>query len=164
MLRATFGTFATGVTVVTVGGPVPHGMTANSFASVSLDPPLALVCVARNSVMYERVTRRRFFAVNVLSSEHEDLARYFADRRRPMGPEQFAGIGWQPGPVTGCPLLDGALSILECRLWRAYDGGDHAIFVGRLLRVARGGDGRALIFFDGRFDEPAGTLRETPSA
>ncbi|WBB75812.1 flavin reductase family protein [Micromonospora sp. WMMD1128] len=150
-LRALFGAFATGVTVVTVAGPAPHGMTANSFASVSLDPPLALVCVGRDTTMYARLSSRRCFAVSVLDADQEHLARYFADPRRPTGAAQFAGVNWRAGPVTGAPLLAGALAWLECRLWRAYDGGDHVIVVGRILSAHRAGAPAALVFFGGHF-------------
>lgn len=154
-LRSMFGSFATGVTVVTVGEPVPHGMTANSFTSVSLDPPLALVCIGRDTLMYARLSARRCFAVSVLDADQEHLARYFADPRRPVGAAQFAGVDWRPGPATGAPLLGGALAWLECRLWRSYDGGDHVIVVGRLLSAGRAGMPRALVFFGGRFGQLA---------
>ncbi|SBT43037.1 flavin reductase family protein [Micromonospora auratinigra] len=164
-LRSLFGTFATGVTVVTVGGSAPHGMTANSFASVSLDPPLALVCVGRDTTTYARLRVRPRFAVSVLDADQEHLARYFADPGRPTGAAQFTGVDWRPGPATGAPLLAGALAWLECRLWRAYDGGDHVIVVGRLLAAERAGTPGALVFFGGRFgrlsapDDPRPVVR-----
>lgn len=152
LLRRTLGRFATGVTVVTVGGVRPHGMTANSFTSVSLDPPLVLVCVDRDAVMHSRMALG-YFGVSVLSSGQEPLARHFADLARPLGRAQFDGIGCRPGEVTGVPLIDGALAGFECELWRAYDGGDHSIFVGRLLSLRRPDPGHddALLFYEGRF-------------
>ncbi|MFV2104044.1 flavin reductase family protein [Micromonospora sp. LOL_024] len=148
-LRRVFGTFATGVTVLTVGGEHPHGMTANSFASVSLDPPLVLVCVGRRTVMHSRLADAVEFGVSVLAAGHADIARYFADSRRPVGPEEFSGIRTVPGARTGAPLIAGALAWFECEPWRRYDGGDHTIVVARLLAAGRVAAGGALLFHDG---------------
>lgn len=149
-LRRTFGAFATGVTVVTVGGVAPHGMTANSFSSVSLDPPLVLVCVERNAVMHQSMDVGRF-GVSVLAADQEAVARHFADRWRPLGAAQFEGIGHRPGWLTGAPLIDGALAHMECELWRTCDGGDHTIFIGRLLSLELPADADPLLFYRGRF-------------
>lgn len=151
MLRRAFGAFATGVTVVTVGGESPHGMTANSFTSVSLDPPLVLVCVGRNAVMHEALTANGHFAVSVLGAHQEAVARHFADRRRPLGQAQFDASKWRPGPRTGAPLIAGAMAHFECELWRSYDGGDHSIFIGNLLSLDRADDQDALLFLHGQF-------------
>lgn len=153
LLRQAFGSFATGVTVVTVGGANPHGMTANSFASVSLDPPLVLVCVDREAVMHHCLTTTRRFGVSVLTAKQEGVARHFANRHRPLGSTQFDGIRWLPGPLTGSPLITGALAHFECEFWRAYDGGDHTIFVGGLLGMQWRAEEQALLFFKGRFDQ-----------
>jgi flavin reductase len=150
-LRWAFGAFATGVTVVTVAGPEPHGMTANSFTSVSLDPPLVLVCVDRQAVMHERLQNTGTFAVSILSCAQEHVARHFADRLRPAGLAQFDTVGWRAGPATGAPLIDGALAHLECRLWGTYDGGDHTIFTGELVDLHRHGDEDPVLFLQGRF-------------
>lgn len=149
-LRRAFGAFATGVTVVTTGGPSPHGMTANSFTSVSLDPPLVLVCVDRDAVMHRTLTTTGTFGVSVLAAHQEQVARHFADRWRPLGMAQFDGISWAAGRRTGAPMIDGAVAQFECELWRTHDGGDHSIFVGRLLSLTRQADD-ALVFFHGRF-------------
>ncbi|WP_436632369.1 flavin reductase family protein [Actinomadura kijaniata] len=160
-LRKAFGAFATGVTVVTVGGDDPHGMTANSFTSVSLDPPLVLICVRRDAVMHDILGRAGHFGVSVLSGGQEAAARHFADRSRDLGAAEFESVDWLPGPLTGVPLLSGALVGFECEVWRSHDGGDHTIFLGRLLSMERqtggedtggqaGGDD-VLVFFDGRF-------------
>jgi flavin reductase (DIM6/NTAB) family NADH-FMN oxidoreductase RutF len=150
-LRKAFGDFATGVTVVTVGGREPHGMTANSFTSVSLDPPLVLVCVDRQAAMHERLRDTGTFAVSILSCAQENVARHFANRLRPTGPAEFDNVGWQPGPATGAPLIEGALAHLECRLWRTYAGGDHTIFTGELVDLRRYGDDDPMLFLQGRF-------------
>lgn len=151
LLRRAFGVFATGVTVVTVGGDSPHGMTANSFTSVSLDPPLVLVCVDRRAQMHERIRASGGFGVSVLSDTQEHAARHFADRRRPPGAAQLDAVDWRPGRLTGAPLVDDALARFECELWRSYDGGDHTIFVARLLSVELSVEGDALLFHRGRF-------------
>ncbi|MEV6926541.1 flavin reductase family protein [Dactylosporangium sp. NPDC051485] len=151
VLRRAYGTFATGVTVVTVGGSVPHGMTANSFTTVSLDPPLVLICVGRSAVMHEALQRTGTFGVSVLASDQERVARYFADPRRPLGGDQFDAVDWFAGPQTAAPLMVDALAQFECELWRCYDGGDHSIFVGRLLSLERGSAEDALLFCHGRF-------------
>lgn len=151
LLRRAYGAFATGVTVVTVGGPTPHGMTANSFTTVSLDPPLVLVCVGRDAIMHGSLSEAGRFAVSVLTSRQEPVARYFADRRRPLGREQFDVVDWVPGERTGAPLIAGALAHFECDLWRAYDGGDHTIFIGALLALDRRAEEDALLFLGGAF-------------
>ncbi|WP_433496307.1 flavin reductase family protein [Sphaerimonospora sp. CA-214678] len=150
-LRRALGTFATGVTVVTTGGAVPHAMTANSFTSVSLDPPLVLVCVDRCAVMHRHLAASGRFGVSVLADDQEAEARHFADGSRALGAAQFDGVGWRPGRVTGAPLLTGALAWFECELWRSYDGGDHTIFVGRVLSLDRRRDRDALLVFRGGF-------------
>jgi flavin reductase (DIM6/NTAB) family NADH-FMN oxidoreductase RutF len=151
VLRRAFGAFATGVTVLTVGGGTPHGMTANSFTAVSLDPPLVLVCVEREAVMHRALLGAGAFGVSILASDQERVARYFADRRRPLGDEQFHAVDWRPGRLTGVPLIAGALAHFECELWRTYDGGDHTIFLGTLLSLERRSEADALLFLYGRF-------------
>jgi len=148
-LRRAFGAFATGVTVVTIGGGNPHGMTANSFTTVSLDPPLALVCVDRLAVTHARLEMSAVFGVSVLAAGHEKVARYFADGDRPTGPAQFADVDWEPGQRTGVPMISGALAWFECEVWRQYHGGDHSIFVGRVLTAERRGDDEGLLFHYG---------------
>jgi flavin reductase (DIM6/NTAB) family NADH-FMN oxidoreductase RutF len=157
LLRQAFGTFATGVTVLTVGGHEPHGMTANSFTTVSLRPPLVLVCIDRGAVMHERMEHGSF-AVSVLSSEQESVARFFADVRRPLGAAQFDGVDHEPGPMTGAPLITGALAHFECELEQTVDSGDHTIFIGRLLTLGWrpapddvDATDEALLFVRGRF-------------
>lgn len=150
-LRRVMSTFATGVTVLTVGGDNPHGMTANAFCSVSLDPPLVLCCVARTARLHKAVSVEGHFAVSVLCADQEDTARHFADRSRPHGWEQFAQVGWIPGPRTGAPLVTGALGWLECEVTEEVVAGDHSVFVGRVLDAASGSGHEALLFHGGAF-------------
>ncbi|WP_063836014.1 flavin reductase family protein [Actinacidiphila yeochonensis] len=171
-LRRVFGTFATGVTVLTAHGTEPCGMTANSFASVSLDPALALVCVKPGSAVHEAAVTGGGFAVSVLSAEQEDLARHFADNDRPRGEKGFAGVTWRPGRHTRAPLIEGGLGWLECALATVHDAGDHAILVGSVLECGLGPADGGLLFFRGRFgncaeppprDLTRGPLRAEPS-
>ncbi|MBB4901875.1 flavin reductase family protein [Streptomyces griseomycini] len=163
-LRRAFAEFATGVTVVTVGEPSPRGMTANSFTSVSLNPPLLLVCVHNDAVMQQALHPVRHFGVSVLGAAQEAEARHFADHSRPAGLQQFDAVGWSPGATTSVPLIDGALARFECEKWRVYDGGDHTILVGAVVSwsrasavdagAAEAGAGRnALLYFRGRFQQ-----------
>lgn len=151
VLRSVLARFATGVTVLTVGGPAMHGMTANAFSSVSLDPPLVLCCVARPAVMHGAILDTGSFCVSFLGAAQQGLARYFADRSRPLGPAQFDPVRWRPGPVSQGPLLTDALGWLECELVDAHAGGDHSVFIGRVLTAHPGAARDALLFFEGRF-------------
>lgn len=153
-LRTVFGRFATGVTVLAAGTQTPRGMTANSFTSVSMEPPLILVCVNRNASIHQTVLESGAFAVSMLSARQEHVARYFADHKRPRGTAEFGAVGWSPGPSTGAPVIDGSLAWLDCRLAAAYDGGDHAIFVGSVLASGCGPAHDALLFYGGRFHRP----------
>lgn len=159
-LRSVMSQFATGVTVLTAGsGASCHGMTANAFTSVSLDPPMVLCCVSRAARMHELIMSANSFAVSILGAEQKAIARYFADWQRPSGRAQFDAVRWEPGQRTGAPLLTGALAWVECELVRAYDGGDHSIFLGDVLQAKRNqdvapspGEGSdALLFFAGDF-------------
>jgi flavin reductase (DIM6/NTAB) family NADH-FMN oxidoreductase RutF len=157
-LREVMSRFATGVTVLTAAGELGHGMTANSFSSVSLDPPMVLCCVSRAARMHETIATTQAFAVSVLSAGQGELAAYFADWRRPRGMAQFDSVEWTPGPHTGSPLLIGSMAWLECRLAATYEGGDHSIFLGEVLASSRGDDDqRALLFFAGGYHHIGGT-------
>ncbi|WP_222723914.1 MULTISPECIES: flavin reductase family protein [unclassified Streptomyces] len=150
-LRDVMSQFATGVTVLTVGGEHIHAMTANAFSSVSLTPPTVLVCIAHSAVMFEELTGGGHFGVNILGAGQEPLARHFADKKRTLGLAQFEDVKWTPGAHTGAPLLADALAWLECDVIDAHVSGDHTIFVGRVLDCRRGDGEQALTFFDGKF-------------
>ena len=123
-LRSCLGRFATGVAVVTFkADDGPRGFTVNSFTSVSLDPPLVLVSVARSAKSHDAL-RGRGFCVNVLGAEQEPLARLFA------GGGGGTAVAWREGDIA--PRLAGVLAHLECRPWRDYDGGDHTLFLGEV--------------------------------
>ncbi|MFH9349568.1 flavin reductase family protein [Kitasatospora sp. NPDC017646] len=149
--RQTMSRLATGVVVLSVGEPDVHAMTANAFGSVSLDPPLVQCCIAHSAVMHDSLTGARTFGVSILDARQEQIARYFADKARPLGRAQFDGVPWQPGPLTGAPLLPGALAWLECELVGSHTAGDHSLFLGKVLSSATGDGREALLFYGGRF-------------
>lgn len=149
--RDALGSFATGVTVITTRSDVePYGMTANAFSSVSLDPPLVLTCVVNGTRGCESMSRNGVFAVNVLSREQEALSRFFSSRDRPGGSRAFADVAHRDG-VTGCPLLDGAVAYLDCRVHAEHVAGDHTIFVGEVLDLGVRPGVEPLLFVAGRY-------------
>ncbi len=140
------GHFATGVTVVTTDGEGgSHAMTANSVTSLSLDPPLLLVAVNRRATMLDYLHRNGCFAVNILRSDHEELSRRFAV----PGPKTFDDLDITRG-ATGSPILAGAIAHLDCRVQEVLPGGDHEIFVGRIVGGACEG-GEPLLYYGGRY-------------
>ena len=129
-LRRALGCFVTGVTVVTARGAdsLPHGFTANSFTSVSLSPPLVLVCVGHAVRGFEVYRECDEFAINVLADSQQPIANAFATEL----PDRFAGVRWREGSY-GSPILEGCVASLECASWRRIEAGDHMILVGRVL-------------------------------
>ncbi|MBI2401292.1 MAG: flavin reductase family protein [Gemmatimonadetes bacterium] len=125
--RQLLGRFATGVTVVTALDPSgrPAGMTATALASVSLDPPLLLVCVGLQAEFHKAMSAAARFAVNVLAADQEHLSRQFAA----TGREHFAGVAHHAGP-HGLPLLDGVVAHVFCDRWDRHEAGDHTVFFG----------------------------------
>jgi flavin reductase (DIM6/NTAB) family NADH-FMN oxidoreductase RutF len=107
--------------------------------------------VERAALMHKVLGEAGRFAVSVLAADQEDLARYFSDSGRPTGMAQFLPVAWHPGPVTGAPLLDGALAYLECDLEAAHPGGDHTVFLGRVLAAERAATGPPLLYFGGDY-------------
>jgi flavin reductase len=140
-LRSCLGRFATGVAVVTFKGEDgPRGITVNSFTSVSMDPPLVLVSVARRASAHDALFDRSF-CVNVLGGDQEGLARQFAG-------SGDADVAW--AHHDRAPRLAGVLAHLECRPWRTYDGGDHTLFIGEVVDYDYR-DGDALAFHGSQF-------------
>lgn len=141
--KSALAKFPSGITIVTVAGEgALHGMTASAFASVSLEPPLILVCLDKSSRTRELVLEVGAFAVNVLAAHQEEAARAFARAGRKPFEELPHGFG-----STGAPLLEGALAWIECRVERALEAGDHDVVVGDVIACAgRGGD--PLVYFD----------------
>lgn len=144
--------FATGVSVVSVDhAGTWHGMTVNSFASVSLDPVLVLFCCERDASLHDPLLGSGMWSVSVLGVDQEDAARWFATRER-RGVDQFSGWRVRPSAVTRAPVLDGCLAWFDCRTWAVYDGGDHVIVVGEVLDLGlMRGDAPALLYFHGLY-------------
>lgn len=132
--RDAAGTFPTGVTVVTTldADGAPAGLTVNSFTTVSLEPPMVLFCLGKDSTTFEAFSARNGFAVNVLSASQRRVGDLFAR----SGADRFSGVDWEPG-YAGLPVLAEALATFECTLAHDYDGGDHRILVGTVREVAR---------------------------
>lgn len=146
-IRAALGRYATGVTVVTaIGQRGPVGMTANSFTSVSLDPPLVLWCPARSSARFGAFAEAGHYAIHVLAADQLALCRRFA-----RAGEDFDGLDAGTTP-EGLPLLAGCLARFDCVAHAAHDGGDHAILVGRVLRTSMR-VGEPLLFWGGRYGD-----------
>lgn len=147
-LRRIAGLFATGVSVVTSSSDgVPCGITVNSFASVSLDPPLVLICVALKARSYRCIDNSGRFAVNVLSEDQEPLARLFAS----LEEDKFTGLSFHTSP-SGSPLLEGIHAWLDCEVVARHGGGrTHTIFLGRVVALSNGPVGRPLVFHAGGY-------------
>ncbi len=141
--RSACAKFATGVAVVTTLAPSgdPHGLTINSFCSLSLDPPLVMIAIARDCVFLQHFESSGHFAVNILSEHQRDLSNRFA--QLPEG--RFTGVAWRSG-ATGSPLIEGALAVLECNTVQVFDTGDHRVLIGEAIAVEIG-EGRPLVFF-----------------
>jgi flavin reductase (DIM6/NTAB) family NADH-FMN oxidoreductase RutF len=153
--RRLLGHFATGVTIVTTtdADARPAGLTVSAFCSLSLDPPLVLICVDHKAQTYPALRERGRFAVNILGAEHEGLSRRFAG----TGFDKFEGVPWRRSP-RGLPLLEGALAHLECTTVAAHDEGDHTIFVGR-VEAGAAGPGEPLLYYRGRYQRLASRER-----
>jgi len=145
--RRVMGLFATGVTVVAVDAPDGvHGMTANAVASVSLEPLLVLVCVARRARTHHYLSPGGSFSINILRQEQEPLSRYFAGVWPYAGAPEFRFQRWAHGP-----LLVGALASVGCQVERLVDAGDHTIVLGAVTGLHQGEPGDPLLFFGGRY-------------
>jgi flavin reductase (DIM6/NTAB) family NADH-FMN oxidoreductase RutF len=153
LFRHVLGSFAAGVTVVTTRGVdgKPYGLTATAFTSVSLSPPLALVCVDKQAETYPHFAASAIFAVNFLAADQRELSQRFAV----SGGDKFAGVAWRPGQL-GAPLLEGTIGHIECRMLHTYDGGDHTIYVGE-IEAAQARDGVPLLYFRGAYRRVADT-------
>jgi len=162
--RRALGAFATGVTIITVSHESPgeaskiEGMTANAFTSVSLDPPLVLVCVDHDARTHAHLHARKRFGINVLAESHAAISKYYADPARTPSlthdrAEAEAGARFSH-TQHGTPILDGAIAYLECRLQTTYEAGDHTIFIAEVEEVVVR-EGEPLIWFRGRYRKMA---------
>ena len=128
-LRSAFGSFMTGVTIVTTAGidGQPRGFTANSFTSVSLEPPLLMVCIGKSAASVDVFRQAQGFAVNILSEAQKDISVLFASKRA----DKFESVGWRPGPF-GDPLIEGSAAWFDCARYQVIDAGDHIILMGHV--------------------------------
>jgi flavin reductase (DIM6/NTAB) family NADH-FMN oxidoreductase RutF len=149
--RSAMSRFASGVTIVTTRtkDAAPSGITVSAFASVSLEPPLILVCIDKRASIHNTLEEGCYFAVNILAEDQEMTSRRFASKE----PDRFAGAGYRDG-VTGAPLLDGSLACIECRVAHTYHGGDHTIIVGE-VESATVAEGKPLAYFRGGYAQLA---------
>ncbi len=150
--RRVCGLFATGITVATVKGAdgKPHGLTVNSFTSVSLNPPLVLICIGHRAGTHGSFSHANSFAINILKDDQQEVSARFASSH----PNRFEGISWETG-IVGAPVLSGALGVLECDTRQKVEAGDHTILIGEVRR-ASAADGRPLLYFSGKYRELKG--------
>jgi flavin reductase (DIM6/NTAB) family NADH-FMN oxidoreductase RutF len=159
--RLAAGRFPAGIVVVSAAlDGVPHIMTVSAFTSVSLDPLLVLFCAEKIARFHDAVLAAGSWAVSVLDEDSEKISRWLSTHGRPLA-GQLDEVPHHPGPLTGAPILDRALSALECRTTAVHDGGDHSIVVGEVIGVAGPrSPGRPLLYYAGRYrhldDEPQG--------
>lgn len=149
--RDVLGRFATGVTVVTgMAGFEPVGMTCQSFASLSLSPPLVLFCPAKSSRAWPLMRAWGHFCVNLLAADQQGVSEVMATR----GADKFAEVAWSPSPLTGSPLLAGGLGYVDCAIEAVHEAGDHFVVVGRVLDLAATGREPPLLYFRGEYGAP----------
>lgn len=156
--RSVAARYATGVTVVTTAGQgTVHGITVNSFTTVSLEPLLVLICVERSARMHRLIERTGVFAVSILSAGDEELSRRFSVPGRPEGEAEFAGLECAPGPATASPVLRAGLGWFDCRVTGAHAAGDHSLFIGEVAAMGLGSDDAGpLVFYRGGYRVPRG--------
>ncbi|WP_417453131.1 flavin reductase family protein [Kiloniella sp.] len=145
--RKVLGNFATGVTVVTTRDQsgIPHGLTANSFSSVSLEPPLVLFCIDKRSNCLSAFNEADAFAINVLTDEQKDISDRFA-----FSEERWEGVKTRT-LQTGVPILEDCLANLDCSMHAQYDAGDHVIVVGKVEETLIQNEGDPLLYFRGKY-------------
>jgi flavin reductase (DIM6/NTAB) family NADH-FMN oxidoreductase RutF len=149
--RSALGSFTTGVTVITTRGEDHlYGMTANAFSSVSLEPPLVLVCVISGTEGAKVLEQNSIFAVNILGASQEAISRYFASRERPRGLDAFREVPHGVA-ITGAPILEDIAGFLDCRLHATHEAGDHVIFIGEVVALGSSPDVKPLLFSAGKY-------------
>jgi len=149
--RTALSHFGSSVTVVTTNDEhqKPRGLTVSAFSSLSLEPPLVLICIEKRASIYQHLKEGGYFAVNILAEDQEIISRRFASR----DPDRFSGVGYSHG-TSGTPLLDGALAHMECRITAAHEGGDHTIFIGEVEATSTK-EGKPLLYFRGGYSRLA---------
>jgi 3-hydroxy-9,10-secoandrosta-1,3,5(10)-triene-9,17-dione monooxygenase reductase component len=156
--RQVLGHFCTGVTVITtMDGGEPAGFACQSFAALSLEPPLVLFCPGRSSTTWPRIARAGHFCANVLADDQRELAGVFGT----SGGDKFAGLRWSPSP-SGAPVLDGALAWAGCVVEAVHEAGDHYVVIGRVTELGAPRRGQPLLFYRGRYAVTAAPSSDGP--
>jgi len=154
LFRDVMARFASGVTIVTTAGERGyHGVTVTAFCSVSLEPPLVLICIDRSIQSHRLIAEAPAWVINFLARDQEVLAEQFSGRA-PLADPAFRRVPHRIGAL-GPPLIEGCLAWIECRPWAAYDGGDHTIFVGEVASLELGPSDDPLIYYNREFQELA---------
>ncbi len=150
--RRVLGRFPTGVTVVTSNGPDgPVGVAIGSFASVSLDPPLVGFFLGKQASTWSAIEAAGHFCVNILGAHQLEECGVMASR----DPNKFDGVTTTPAPISGAPVLDGAVGWIDCTMWAVYDGGDHHIVLGRVMALDAVHDVDPMVFLGGTYGRHA---------
>lgn len=145
--RSVLGQFGTGVAIMTaVSDGAPVGFACQSFAALSLDPPLVLFCPGKQSGAWAAIKKSGRFCVNVLADHQRDVSSVFGSR----GEDKFAGITWFTSP-GGSPVIDGVLTWIDCAIETVHDGGDHNIVIGKVESLGQLGHERPLLFYRGAY-------------
>jgi flavin reductase (DIM6/NTAB) family NADH-FMN oxidoreductase RutF len=148
-LKGAMRVFPQGVTVATTNGPGgPMGLTVSSFTSVSLEPPLILISIAKGSAIHDLFRDAKTYAVNFLADDQKSVSDLFAGRTKVK--DRFEGIRYAKG-VTGSPIIDGVRAAIECRAWQVYEGGDHSILVGEVVSARTFNSKRPLVYYSQQY-------------
>ena len=159
-LKEVMRIFPQGVTVVTASDAEgAGGITVSAFQSVSLEPPLILISVSRQSSVYPLLMRSKKFAVNFLADDQKMVSDRFAGRHNVK--DKFEGIGCAPG-VTGAPVIKGVRAIVECKVWNVYDGGDHSLIIGEVVKAGKLNDKPPLVFYGTQYTTTERIDRNVP--
>ena len=158
-LKQAMRVYPQGVTVATTTGPGgPTGLTLSSFTSVSLEPPLILISIAKGSAIHDLFREAKAYAINFLADDQKSISDTFAGRTNLK--DRFEGLGFTMG-VTGSPIINGVRVAIECRAWRVYEGGDHSILVGEVVSARTFNSKRPLVYYSQQYtttqlmDQPA---------
>lgn len=147
VFRTVLGQFCTGITIITtMDDGEPIGFACQSFAALSLEPPLVLFCPTKASRSWAAIERTGVFCVNVLAEEQQSTCARFGSRE----PDKFAGIDWRPSPL-GSPIIDRSLAHIDCTVESVHDGGDHYVVFGRVSSLSELKDERPLLFYRGQY-------------
>jgi len=137
--------FPQGVTVVAaMDGKKPYGITVSAFTSVSVDPPLVLISISKVSSVHKALLKAKGFAVSFLADDQSSVSDRFAGRDDVA--DRFEGIGFVAG-VTGAPIIKGSRAVVECRVWKVYDGGDHSLLIGEVIKAEKLSSKPPLVFY-----------------